>query len=141
MAYTKYFSLGAIALVAGFLGSYTGLFVFGLNFFFYPVVVGLALIAAQKHNLSYKYLPGLVLGSLLFGFTTAMLMMFDWYFESVEFYISHTGHLIPFGFNFSILDQVYLALSLAFISFMAGLVAIVVKGFYLIYKSKSYGNK
>lgn len=142
MIYPKNFlPILAIAVGAGFLASYTGLFVFGLNFFFYPVVVGLSLIAVQQEDTSYKHLPILAVGSLVFSFTVAALMMFWWYFESVQFYVSHTRHLIPFGFNFNALDQVYLGLALAFVSFMAGLVAVVVKGFYLMYKSKSYGNK
>ncbi|HBT92639.1 MAG: hypothetical protein UV57_C0003G0005 [Parcubacteria group bacterium GW2011_GWD2_43_10] len=136
MSYTKkLMPILAIAVAAGFLTDYIGLFNFGWMFIAAPAAAGVLLAIVQNETSSYRFLDKLVIGSFVYSFIFAGLAVVHMYFSSVDWYLAHPK--LSFGMSFNFLDHLWLALALSFIAFMGGLVGIVGKGFYILHSAKS----
>lgn len=94
-----------------------------------PFVVGLLIIAIQNENKSIKYINKLLIGSLLFGFVTLVLI-------KSTFYIKESAQ----GYNFDFLNTLIYSLIFSFVSFVGGLVGIVLKGFYIKSQEREVKN-
>lgn len=120
-----------ISIIAAVISAVIGHFIFEGDWLFipFPLLAGLCMVLTQKEKISYKFLDKLVLGSLLFGFTTMFFIVVRMYL------IGHSinpGHSFSHYFNYT--DYWTLSLVFSFVSFMGGLVGIVLKGFYFIVK-------
>ena len=98
----------------------------------FPALVGVLLVAFQNETRVHKFLSKLAAGSLLFGF----LSMF---FISMRMYLlSRFVHDVNFPFWFWVEgDSLIMILVFAFIAFLGGLIGIVFRGFYSLYKPKT----
>ncbi len=98
-------------------------------FLSFPFMAGLCTALIQKENKSYKFLDKLIVGSLLFGFMTMLFIVVRMYL------IAHPlNPQYPFSHYFNYTDYLTFSLVFSFVSFMGGLVGIVLKGFYLLNK-------
>jgi len=95
------------------------------------LLAGFFMILIQKETVTYKFLDKLLAGSLLFGFLTMTLIFLR------MFAMSHLIYDSPLPFSF-LLDQDTLMIAAVFslVSFLGGLLGIVLKGFYSLYKNK-----
>lgn len=104
-------------------------FEYGWSFLPYLILSGCFMVWVQKENFSYKFLDKLLIGSLVFGFLAMVLSFFRIYATSRFVYDT------PFSFS-ELWDKDILIMSavFAFVSFLGGLLGIVLKGFYFLYK-------
>lgn len=102
----------------------------GLTFLPYVFLSGIFMAFVQNETVSYRFLSKLFVGSLLFGFLTTML-------TAAKIYVIFALHgtILP-GYFWYEPDRSILFLILSFVVFMCGLVGIVLKGFYTLYKKK-----
>lgn len=107
----------------------------GLTFLPYVFLSGIFMAFVQNETVSYRFLSKLFVGSLLFGFLTTML-------TAARIYIVFALHgtMLP-GYFWYEPDRSILFLILSFVVFMCGLVGVVLKGFYVLYKNRSLNKK
>lgn len=97
----------------------------------YVFLVGIFMVFVQKETVTYRFLNKLFIGSLLFSFLTTAFII-------ILMYVTAGLH----GFHLSSsfwheLDWIYMFLILSFVVFMCGLVGVVLKGFYVLYRNRS----
>jgi len=97
----------------------------------YLLLAGFFMVLVQKENSTYKFLNKLLIGSLLFGFLTMTLIFLRMYARSNLIH----GSSLPFSFWWD-WAMVIMAMVFSFISFLGGLLGIVLKGFYSLYKNR-----
>ena len=102
------------------------------SFLPFPLAAGLILAFIQKGERSYQYFSRLAVGSLVFGFLTALLSHAEVYLISNLFY--KTG--IPFWVFYKPKEYLAFSLVFSFICLVGGLAGIVIKGLYIISKHK-----
>jgi len=129
--FPKFLSVSILSsLIATLIGFW--LFETGWPFLPFPILAGIAMTLIQKETISYKFLPKLLLGVLLFGFLTSLLIFTRTYL--VANFIFHSD--FPFWPLSNPKEYLTFSLVFAFISFLGGLAGIVFKGFYTIIKHK-----
>lgn len=127
----KLFKVILVSIISAVISATIGYFIFEGDWSFlpFPLLAGLSMILIQKEKLSYRFLDKLIIGSLLFGFATMFLIVMRMYL------IAHPlKPEYPFSHYFNYTDYLTLSLVFSFVSFMGGLVGIVLKGFYFIVK-------
>lgn len=119
-----------IAFICAMIAHFISMYFFQTALFGVSVLAGVILVFYQQETKSYKFLDKLVIGSLVYGFLAMALMIMQMYFASLAMDLD-----LPYSFfhNFNFLESAGIALVLAFISFMGGLVGIVIKGFYVLH--------
>lgn len=97
----------------------------------YLLLAGFFMILVQKETVTYKFLGKLLVGSLIFGFLTMFLIFLRMYA------MSHLVYLSPLPFS-ELWDKDKLMMAVVFscVSFIGGLLGIVLNGFYSLYKNK-----
>lgn len=120
-----------VSIIASIIAAVVGQWVFEGDWMFLPVLAlaGMAMAWVQPENKSYKFIDKLLIGCFVFGFLAMFLVCLRMYL------ILHPLEpTMPLIFN----KQDYLILSLVFcfVSFMGGLVGVVIKGFYSIIYAK-----
>lgn len=111
------------AIIFSIIATIIGYWIFegGWLFLPIPILAGMAMALIQKENKSYKFIDKLLIGSLIFGFLAMFLVCLRMYL------IAHsTNPTIPLIFNKK--DYLTLSLVFSFVSFLGGLVGIVIKG-------------
>lgn len=89
---------------------------------FFALTPGFVIVFYQKQEKAYQFLLTLIIGSLIYGFLSIAMT------ELLHFSMAK----IPY--NWPVVLQMTLIYS--FVSFLGGLVAIVIKGFFVLYKNK-----
>jgi hypothetical protein len=118
--------IGAIAI------SIIGFWVFegGWQFFPYLLLAGLLMVFVQKETVAYRFLLKLFLGSLIFAVLAMLFVSFRMYLTFIRFDSDFTFfYLIDW-------DRWAMAAVFFLVSILGGLLGIVFKGFYQLYKSK-----
>ncbi len=134
----KLFKVILVSIISAIISAVIGHFIFEGDWLFvpFPLLAGLCMILTQKEKVSYKFLDKLIVGSLLFGFATM-------FFIVVRMHL--IGHSInpaySFSHYFNYIDYLTLSLVFSFVSFMGGLVGIVVKGFYFLDRNNKTQQK
>ncbi len=95
------------------------------------LLAGVTLAFIHKESKAHKYLPGLMIGSLVFGLLTMIFVFLRMYVFSHFFYDSS----LPFSFLFNP-EWGIMAAVFAAAAFLGGLMGIALKGFYSLYKNK-----
>ncbi|MFA5022339.1 MAG: hypothetical protein WC508_04645 [Patescibacteria group bacterium] len=106
-------------------------FNYGLSILPYLILAGCFIVWVQKETVTHKFLIKLLVGSLIFGFISAILIFLRMYVMSNFIY----DNPIPI-FEFWDQDTWLMASVFSFVSFLGGLLGIVLKGFYSLYKNK-----
>jgi len=119
------------AIICAIIFSLVGSWIFVGDWPFLPflLLAGFFMVIIQSEERSYKFLDKLAIGSLVFGFLTWFLFILKIYLVS-RFIYGQNG--LPL-FN---QDSLAMALVFSLVSFLGGLLAIVLKGFYILYKNK-----
>jgi len=120
-----------VSIITAVITAVIGHFIFegGWLFIPFPLLAGLCMIIIQKEKVSYKFLDKLIAGSLLFGFATIFFIVVRMYL------IAHPlNPEYPFSHYFNYTEYAMIALVFSLVSFMGGLVGIVLKGFYYLNK-------
>jgi len=99
--------------------------------FFCLILAGFFMVWIQKETVTYKFLDKLLVGSLLFGFLMMFLMFLRMYAMSHLVYDAPLPLKELWDEDMFIIAGVY-----SFVSFLGGLLGIVLKGFYSLYKNK-----
>ncbi len=97
----------------------------------YLALAGCFIVWIQKESVTHKFLPKLVGGSLIFGILSAILISARMIIMSNLVYDSP----IPISKLWD-QDTWMMALVFIFVSFLGGLLGIILKGFYSLYKNK-----
>ncbi|MDD5032256.1 MAG: hypothetical protein PHR36_04430 [Patescibacteria group bacterium] len=97
----------------------------------YLVLAGFFLVLVQSEEKSYKFLGKLAIGSIVFGFLAAILIFLRMYAMSRWVYDAP----LPFHELWD-RDRFIMAAVFSFVSFLGGLLGIVLKGIYALYKNK-----
>ncbi len=117
------------AIIILFIGNW----VFEIEWSFLPylLLAGCFLVWVQTEKRSYKFLGKLAVGSIIFGILTFILIFLRIYAMQRWAYDS------PMPFS-ELWDKDYLMIGavFVFVGFLGGLVGIVLKGFYSLYKNK-----
>lgn len=118
-----------IAFICAMIAHFLSMFIFQTALFGVSVLAGVVLVFYQQEIKSYKFLDKLVIGSVVYGFLVLLLMINQMYFASLAMRID-----MPYSFFYTldVTGFVTLALALCFVSFMGGLIGIVIKGFYIL---------
>lgn len=97
----------------------------------YLALAGCFIVWIQKESVTHKFLPKLVGGSLIFGILSAILIF------ARMIIMSHLVSDSPMPIS-ELWDQDtwMMALVFIFVSFIGGLLGIILKGFYSLYKNK-----
>jgi len=121
------------AVICAIVFSAVSFWVFELGWPFLPylLLAGFFMVLVQSETRTLKFLDKLVVGSLFFGFLTMTLIFLRMYAMSHLVYDSP----LPFSFWWD-QDTLMMAAVFALVSFLGGLVGIVLKGFYSLYKNK-----
>ena len=104
---------------------------FDWAFIGYLILAGCFMVWSQKEHTTYKFLSKLIIGSVIFGFFLMVLNFLRVYTLSHLVYDSP----LPFSELWD-KDRLMMAAFFIFISFLGGLLGIVLKGFYALYKNK-----
>ncbi|MBC8465213.1 MAG: hypothetical protein H8D63_02490 [Parcubacteria group bacterium] len=120
----KHIYSDVIVILLGIIVGYFFLFSNAYLDLIIAALVGVALIAIQKENTSIRFIPRLAIGSVIFGVGVFVL-----YAAVLYFFERNTEMIIKF-----FKDIAFGTLFFAAISFIAGLLAIVVRGFWSIKK-------
>jgi len=120
-----------VTLVSILISTIAGYWIFEMNWPFlpFPLLAGMAIIFVQKEERSYQFISKLLLGSLLYGF-------FTWLFIFTRMYLFVDN--FPFWPLYNPQEYLIFSLVFSFLSFVGGLIGIVVKGVYEI--SIKYGK-
>lgn len=104
---------------------------FEYSFLGYLILAGFFIVWVQKETAVSKFLIKLIVGSLLFGFLTLFLIFLRIYA------LSHLVYDAPLPFR-ELWDKDFLMMALVFtvVSFLGGLVGIVLKGLHVLYGEK-----
>ncbi|MFA6322453.1 MAG: hypothetical protein WCX71_03160 [Candidatus Buchananbacteria bacterium] len=123
--------LMSVACALIFLVISSWVFNYGWSILPYLILAGCFLVWVQKETVTYKFLTKLLLGALIFGFLSAVLVFFRMYVMSNFVY----DNPMPIS---KLWDQDTRMMALVFfiISFVGGLIGVVLKGFYFLYKNK-----
>lgn len=92
-------------------------------------LAGCGFVFLQKENVSYKYLAGLVIGSIIVGFLTMTFLY-------LKLLLGPGSFLGPSPDIAFIIQSLQIAAVLSVLSFFGGLVGIVLKGVYSLYGNK-----
>jgi len=125
----KFLQVFAVAVIASVVAGIFGYWVFEGSWYFLilPALAGITMSLVQKENKSYKFIGKLLIGSIIFGFAAIFLTCLRMYL------ILHPIEpSFPLIFNKH--DFLILALVFCFVSFLGGLLGIVIKGFYCMVK-------
>ena len=130
----KLYPILYIAFIGAMITHFISMYFFQTALLLVSSLTGIVLVLSQPENKSYKFLDKLVIGSLAYGFLAMTFMITQMYFASLVIDLD-----LPYSFfhNFNFLESTGIALVIAFISFMGGLVGIVIKGFYILHQSTS----
>ncbi|MFH1890049.1 MAG: hypothetical protein ABIJ91_00540 [Candidatus Kuenenbacteria bacterium] len=122
-----------ISIISAIVCSAVSFWVGGVDWPFLPylLLAGCFIILIQKETVAYKFLDKLLVGSLLFGFLTMTLVFLRMFAMSHLVYDSP----LPFSFWWDG-DMFIMAAVFVFVSFLGGLLGIVLKGFHTLYKNK-----
>ena len=114
-----------VSIFSALFFSFIGFWIFGeaLVFLVFPFLTGFFLIVVQKENVVYRFFYKLFYGSLLFGF-------FSVFFLALKINILSES---SFWWEW---DMLVMVGALAVISFISGLIGIVLRGFHSLYSSK-----
>jgi hypothetical protein len=119
----KIYLISGIVIILGMVFAfYPGWFRFlwGWQILSLPLIAGMLMVLAQNEDRSHRFLPKLVVGSLLTSFVFVCL----WWWLNYD----HSGH-------FYIPEALYTALFFAAIIIFGGLVGIVIRGTNLLIKN------
>jgi len=121
------------AIICAIICSMVGFLIFEGSLLFLPYLflAGAFMIFIQKEQSAYKFLDKLLVGSLVFGFLTMFFVSLRMYLSSI--FLGDSS--FPFWF-WLLPDSLLMALLFCFNSFLGGLLGIVLKGFYALYKNK-----
>jgi len=97
----------------------------------YVLLAGGFMVWIQKEDATHKFLGRLLIGSLLFGFLTMTLIFLRMFVLSQLVYDSP----LPFSVLWN-KDILMVATVFSLVGFLGGLLGIVLKGFYSLYKTK-----
>jgi len=129
----KFRSVIFISIISAIICSIVSFWVGEVNLSFLPYLflAGVFMAWTQKETFTHKFLSKLAIGSIVFGFLTMALIFLRMYA------LSHLVYDSPLPFR-ELWDKDILILSAVFllISFIGGLLGIVFKGFYSLYKNK-----
>lgn len=103
----------------------------GWSFLPYLFLAGFFIILVQKETVAYKFLDKLLVGSLLFGFLMMLLVFLRMYTMSRLVYDAP----LPLRELWD-RDTFVIATVFSLVSFIGGLLGIVLKGFYFLYKNR-----
>jgi hypothetical protein len=117
-----------MVLLFSVISTIAGFWIFEIDWPFlpFPLLAGVAIVFVQKEKTSYKFINKLVIGSLLFGFFTLLLIYTRMYLSVSNF---------PFWPLYNPKEYLVFSLVFSFICLLGGLVGIVLKGFYYIFKN------
>ena len=116
----KLFLLILISVIISYLISIK-IFWGGYTYLIIPLIVGSLIVFIQKKIRVMNLLKKLILGSLLFGFLTMLLINGIFYFRESFFNIS----------SFLIYSSIF-----SIVSFLGGLIGIIIKEFYYQHENK-----
>ncbi|MFA6255246.1 MAG: hypothetical protein WC675_04445 [Patescibacteria group bacterium] len=122
-----------VAIISAVISALIGFVIFEMDWPFlpFPLLAGVAIILVQKETTSLKFLDKLLLGALLFGFLTSLLIFTRTYLGA--HFIVQTNDF-PWWPLSNPKEFLLVSLVFSFVCFMGGLVGIVIKGFYSIIK-------
>jgi len=131
----RIFLISAIAIIIGLVFSHRPhwlIILWGAQLLLIPWLAGLFMVLVQKENMSYKFLPRLIAGSLMVGFG------FTWLLQIIE-YTKYYGYYYdrPIWWFLNPIHSGQFSLILAGICIFGGLAGIVVKGIIFLLKTKS----
>ena len=131
----KFLTVILVSIIASIIVAIVGYWIFEGDWSFLPMptLAGVVMASVQKENRSYKFIDKLLAGCLFFGFLTMFLVCLRMYL--IIHPLEPTMSLI-----FNKKDFLMLALAFSFISFLGGLLGIVIKGFYFIFKKPLINN-
>ncbi|MFA6382281.1 MAG: hypothetical protein WCX08_03400 [Candidatus Buchananbacteria bacterium] len=117
-------------IISAIISTIASFWLFEMDWLFlpFPLFAGLAMVFVQKEKSSCKFVDKLFIGSLLFGFFTLLLIDTKMYLLSADF---------PFWPFYNPKEYLIFSLVFCFVSFLGGLVGIVIKGFYSIARDYS----
>ena len=105
----------------------------GWYFLPFPILTGMFMVFVQNETRSYRFLDRLVVNSLLYGVLTEFFIALQRYLVMCPQYPEY-----PFIYYFfNLQDAIIFVLVFSFISFMGGLLGIVIKGFYCLFKNRN----
>lgn len=127
------------AIIAAIFCSVAGFWIFEMDYKFlpFPLLAGFAIVFVQKEKTSYKFLDKLLIGALLFGFSTLLLIYARMYL--ISNFIYNTD--FPFWPLYNLKEYLIFSLVFSFVSFLGGLAGIVIKGFFSIFHVRIAGGK
>ena len=123
------------AVISAVVISLVGFWVFegGWQFFPYLLLAGLLMVFVQKETVAYRFLLKLFLGSLIFAVSALLLVSLRMYL-TIVYFDPDTVFLFLVDWSRLVMAVVFFLLS-----FFGGLLGIVFKGFYQLYKNKLNG--
>ena len=108
-------------------------FMWGWQILLIPLFAGVMMIIVQQEKKSYRFLPKLIIGSLLTAFSYALVLQITEYFKYYDYFEK------PFLWFVNFYKIIPFTLFLAVVCFFGGLIGIVIKGIYLLLKdNKKY---
>lgn len=127
MYFIKLTKVLIVALLASLGCAFLGLWLFEFDYLFlpFPLLAGIGLVLVQKESVSYKFIDKLLIGSIFFGGLTVFFIFLRMYLLVPDF---------PFWPTYNLKEFIIFSLVFSFISLVGGLLGIVLKGFYIIYK-------
>ncbi len=122
--FMKHVYSDVIVILSGIIAGYVFLFSNAYLDLITAALVGVALIAIQKENTSIRFIPRLAIGSVIFGIGVFVL------YAAVFYFFERNTEMIIKFFK----DIAFGPIFFAAISFIAGLLTIVVRGFWSMKK-------
>lgn len=130
----KFKNVSLTALVCAVISAIVGFFIFEMDWPFIPLplAAGIAIISFIDETRVYKYLDGLFIGSLIYGILAPLLIYSRMY--AISNWIYHSG--FPFWPTYNPQEFLIMILVFTFICFLGGLVGIVGKGSYCLWRDQ-----
>ena len=125
----KIYLISAVTIIIGIIFSikpYWFKFLWGFQILLLPLVAGILMAFVQKENRSYKFMPKLIVGSLLTGFIGTFFIQFTDYFMRGQTYNQ------SFFQSMNPLYVVDSSLFLFVICIFGGLLGIIIRGIIIL---------
>lgn len=119
----KIYLISAITVMLGFLftlGPDWFTFFWGWQILLLPLTAGILMVLLQNENRSYRFLPKLIIGSIITSFVFVVIWQIIVYNSGEKFYIT---------------EALYTALFFVAIIIFGGLIGIVIRGINLLLKN------
>ena len=121
-----------VTLIFSLVTAIASYWIFEGDALFLPLLAisGIAMVIIQKERESHKFLSRLIVGAFSYGVLTEFLIALKRYLI-----LKPMDPEFPFIYYFfNLQDAIILTLFFVFVCFLGGLVGIVIKGFYFLYK-------